>query len=77
MPRPERVRFHWPEYAIEGTALGLFMLSACTFGTLIGHPMSVVHRALGTPLARQGVMGMLMGLTAIGLIYSPPLLNFH
>ncbi|MBV9880084.1 MAG: aquaporin [Gemmatirosa sp.] len=66
-------RAHWPEYAIEALALATFMLSACAFGTLLGHPASPVHRALaGTPpVAQRALMGTLMGLTAIALVYSP------
>jgi aquaporin Z len=64
---------HWPEYLIEAGALGTFMISACAFGTLLGHPASPVHRALGgaPAVAQRALMGTLMGLTAIALIYSP------
>lgn len=66
-----RVVLHWPEYLIEAGALGCFMISACMFGTLVGHPASPLGRWLGSPLAQRLVMGPLMGLTAVGLIYSP------
>lgn len=62
---------HWPEYAIEGTCLGLFMVSACSFGTLLGHPASPVVRLISNPLALRLLMGIAMGLTAVALIYSP------
>ena len=65
------LRRHWPEYLIEAAGLGLFMLSACAFGTLLGHPASPVVRALPDPFIRRVFMGLCMGLTAIGLIYSP------
>ena len=61
----------WPEYAIEATGLGLFMLVACTCGVLLGHPASPVVLALPEPLARRALMGVTMALTAIALIYSP------
>jgi aquaporin Z len=64
-------RPHWPEYAIEGAGLGLFMLSACAFGTLLGHPDSPVATVVPGPLARRVLMGVAMGATAIALIYSP------
>ena len=64
------LREHWPEYLIEAALLGLFMLSACAFGTLLGHPASPVAQALPDPLARRTLMGVSMGLTAAGLIYS-------
>jgi aquaporin Z len=65
------LREHWPEYLIEAAGLGLFMLVACLAGTLLGHPASPAVRALPDPLARRALMGVAMGLTAIGLIYSP------
>jgi aquaporin Z len=65
------LRDHWPEYLIEAAGLGLFMLVACVFGTLLGHPASPVVQAVPDALARRALMGVAMGLTAIGLIYSP------
>jgi aquaporin Z len=62
---------HWPEYLIEAAGLGLFMLAACAFGTLLGHPASPVVQAIPAPLARRALMGGAMGLTAVTLIYSP------
>jgi aquaporin Z len=61
---------HWPEYLIEATCLGLFMVSACLFGTLFEHPSSPVRQAIDDPLLRRIPMGLAMGLTAIALIYS-------
>jgi aquaporin Z len=68
---PEPLRQHWPEYAIEAAGLGLFMLSACAFGTLLGHPGSPVVTAVPAELTRRIAMGFAMGGTAIALIYSP------
>jgi aquaporin Z len=65
------LRGHWPEYLIEAAGLGLFMLVACVFGTLLGHPGSPMVLAVPDPLARRALMGLAMGLTAMGLIYSP------
>ena len=62
---------HWREYLIEAAGLGLFMLVACAFGTLLGHPASPLVQAIPSPLARRALMGVAMGLTAIALIYSP------
>ena len=64
-------RGHWPEYLIEAGALGTFMVSACVFGTLLGHPSSPVVAAVPSDLARRTIMGLLMGLTLIGIVYSP------
>jgi aquaporin Z len=62
---------HWPEYVMEAAELSAFMISACVFDALLEHPGSPVHRAIPSPLARRAVMGLLMGLTAIGIVYSP------
>ncbi len=63
------LRRHWPEYLIEATALGLFMVSAGLVTTLFVHPAS----PLGLPDGglRRAAIGIGMGLTAISLIYSP------
>jgi aquaporin Z len=65
------IRQHWPEYLIEGWALGMFMISAALVTALVEHPASPVRRTVRRPLARRALIGGAMGLTAIGLIYSP------
>jgi aquaporin Z len=65
------VHQNWPEYLIDGALLGLFMISACGFAVLLGHPDSPAHRTLGSASIRQAIGGVAMGLTAIALIYSP------
>lgn len=62
---------HWPEYLMEAAELGLFMISACSFGVLLEHPASPVNQALPNPLVRRVLMGLAMGLTAISIVYSP------
>jgi aquaporin Z len=62
---------HWPEVFMEALGLGLFMISAGLFGTLLESPASPFHRALPHPLVRRALMGIAMGLTAVGLVYSP------
>ncbi|MGH7854310.1 MAG: aquaporin [Candidatus Binatia bacterium] len=66
----ETLKQHWPEYLIEGACLGLFMISAFTFGAILEHPASPVHQSLTDPLLRRLLMGLAMGGTAIGIIYS-------
>ena len=61
----------WPEYLMEAVNLGIFMLAACAFGTLLEHPASQVRHSIDDPLARRAIMGVAMGLTAIGIICSP------
>ncbi len=62
---------HWPEYLIEAAGLGVFMVSASVFATLLEHPASPIRQAVPDPLARRALMGLAMGLTAIALVYSP------
>jgi aquaporin Z len=66
----ERLRQHWPEYLMEAAGLGLFMLSAATFATLLEHPLSPVRQALPDAIMRRLLMGLAMGSTAVALIYS-------
>jgi len=66
-----RSRWNWREYAIEAAGLGLFMLSASICATWLEHPASPLRQALADPLARRGLMGAAMALTAVMLIYSP------
>jgi len=67
----EALKKHWPEYLMEAAELGIFMISACGFGVLLEHPNSPVHQAIPDPFVRRILMGTAMGLTAIGIIYSP------
>lgn len=62
---------HWPEYLMEAFGLGVFMVSACCFGVLLEHPASPVRQALADAGLRRLLMGLAMGATAAGLIYSP------
>jgi aquaporin Z len=63
--------WHWPEYGMEAALLGLFMVSACGFVVLLEHPESPVRLAIADPTVRRALMGLAMGSTAVGLIYSP------
>ena len=65
------LRQHWPEYLMEATGLGIFMVSACAFAALFEHPASPVRGAIAAPLVRRILMGIAMGLTAVGIIFSP------
>jgi aquaporin Z len=67
----DALRRHWPEYMMEVAGLATFMISACLFATLLEHPGSPARQAIPAPLVRRLLMGLAMGLTAIGIIYSP------
>ena len=76
LPRSEdgalaALRQHWREYLIEGAGLGLFMVSACLFATLLEHPSSPVRQTVTDATLRRVPMGLAMGLTAVAIIYSP------
>lgn len=74
MPRPasfQVVREHWPEYLMEAAGLGLFMVSAAVVTTLLEYPHSPLHDLFTDRTTRRLLIGLAMGLTAIGLIYSP------
>jgi aquaporin Z len=62
---------HRVEYAAEALGLGIFLVSACAFATLLWHPASPLHAALPGDAARRTVMGIAMGLTLVGLVHSP------
>src|SRR5262245_3429274 len=62
---------HWPEYLIEAWGLGTFMVSASIFGTLLFAPASPVPGVLSSDFARLALMGIAMGLTALGIVVSP------
>jgi aquaporin Z len=61
----------WRIYAIEAALLGAFMVSASLFTLLLEHPTSSVVHAVPSPFIRRALIGLGMGTTAIGLIYSP------
>lgn len=65
------IRAHWPEYFMEAAGLGLFMISAAVVTTVLEYPDSPLHATVSDPMLRRMMIGICMGLTAIGLIYSP------
>jgi aquaporin Z len=65
------LRRHWPEYLMEAWGLGMFMVSAAVFTTLLEFSGSPAHGAFSDPDLRRALVGAAMGLTAIAIIYSP------
>src|SRR5262245_36961838 len=61
------LRKHWPEYVMEAAGLALFMIPPGLFRALLGDPESAVHQAVASPLLRRALMGLVMGLTAVGI----------
>ena len=63
---------HWPEYLMEAWGLGTFMVAACLGTVVLWHPESPIeHLVGGKPTIQRLLMGVAMGLTAIGIVYSP------
>lgn len=56
---------------MEAALLAAFMISASLFGSLLEFPGSPVRQAIPNPHVRRALMGLAMGLTAVGLVYSP------
>src|SRR6266404_9705817 len=61
---------HWPEFLMEGTELGLFMISACVVTAVLEHPSSPLAHFLPNPSTRRLITGVAMGLTLLALIHS-------
>src|SRR5262249_43836524 len=62
---------HWPEYLCEAAGLGLLMVVAGSAATLLEHPGSPLRQAIQEPVLRRVPMGLAMGLTVVGMVYSP------
>lgn len=62
---------NWRHYLQEATGLAIFMISACFFSSLLEAKGSSLHRAIPSGSLRTAIMGILMGLTAIFIFYSP------
>jgi aquaporin Z len=67
----DAIALHWPEYLFEGIELGLFMIAACAFGTLLFYSNSPVVAEVPSSAIRLVLMGLAMGGTAIAIILSP------
>ncbi len=61
---------NWSLYLIEAWGLGMFMMSAALFVILIEHPSFPIRGAIASDFVRRLLIGIAMGLTAIGIIYS-------
>ena len=53
---------------MEGAELGLYMISACAFVVLLEYPTSPVYQALPDPALRRVLIGIAMGMAAIGIM---------
>ncbi len=62
---------NWKHYLQEAFGLAIFMMSACFFGAMIFSPQSHWHAALQNDMQRNVLMGVIMGLIALFIFYSP------
>ena len=65
------LRRHWPEYLIEGWALGMFMIAASVADVLLYDPRTPTFQLIENPFWKRSVMALAMAGTAVALIYSP------
>ena len=65
------MRAHWPEYLIEAWALGMFMISAGVFSTLLGVPGSPLQRIVPSEDLRRALVGVAMGLPLYKVVPEP------
>jgi aquaporin Z len=65
------LREHWPEYLMEGWALGSFMVAVGVFATVLGSPGSLASHLVPSAIVRTVLLGLAMGVTAVLLIHSP------
>ncbi|QLE54676.1 MIP/aquaporin family protein [Nostoc sp. TCL26-01] len=67
----QSLRKHYAEYLMEAGELGIFMIAAAVVTAIFEHPSSLVRQTISEPVLRRFFIGLAMGLTAIGIIYSP------
>ena len=67
----DAIRRHWPEYLMEAAGVGILVTAACLAGALLEHPHSPVVQVISSLFARRLLMGIVMGLVAAGIVYSP------
>ena len=67
----EALRRHWPEYAIEGWALGMFMILASVATVLLYDPRSPTFGLIENEFWKRALMALAMAGTAAAIIYSP------
>jgi len=67
----QALKQNWKVYSMEAICLGLFMISASFFGTVLEYPGSSIRQAMPNDFIRLALMGLAMGITATLINYSP------
>jgi len=62
---------NWLHYLQEALGLGIFMISACFFSALLWGTDTSFHITIQNEMIRNVVTGILMGITAVFIFYSP------
>jgi len=62
---------NWIHYLQEALGLAIFMMSACFFSALLWGSDTSFHFAIQNVMARNIITGLLMGITALFIFYSP------
>jgi aquaporin Z len=65
------LRLHWPEYVMELTETGLYLLFTCVFATFFQYPGLPVGRLLPNAMVRRAGLGVCVGATIAGMILTP------
>lgn len=66
----QSLRQHWPEYLMEAWGLGSFMIAAGVAVVLLESPDAYLHGLIADSDLRRLIVGLAMGFTAVGIIYS-------
>lgn len=64
-------RKNWKHYLQEALGLAIFMVSACFFSAMFFSEKSSWYNAVPGEMLKNVLMGLLMGLTALLIFYSP------
>jgi aquaporin Z len=64
-------KLQWKLYLMEALGLSIFMISACFFSAILEAKTSIIHSLIPDSFVRLIIMGVLMGLTALIIFYSP------
>jgi glycerol uptake facilitator-like aquaporin/catechol 2,3-dioxygenase-like lactoylglutathione lyase family enzyme len=62
---------NWKLYLMEALGLAIFMVSACFFGAMFFSQKSSWYHLIPNDMTRNVLMGLMMGLTALFIFYSP------
>lgn len=62
---------NWIHYLQEALGIAIFMISACFFGALLSGNDRCFHFTIENEIVRNVATGILMGLTALLIFYSP------